>query len=73
MSLGPLALQVLLMTLQNAPPGLDYERDKRFSKVCKLVGSFKYPPVCIVLFIFCYFGSFLYVFLSPFLLYFPSD
>jgi hypothetical protein len=27
-------LQVLLMTLQNAPPGLDYERDKRFSKVC---------------------------------------
>lgn len=22
------------MTLQNAPPGLDYERDKRFSKVC---------------------------------------
>lgn len=26
--------QVLLMTLQNAPPGLDYERDKRFSKVC---------------------------------------
>uniref|UniRef100_A0A453RGQ0 Protein kinase domain-containing protein n=1 Tax=Aegilops tauschii subsp. strangulata TaxID=200361 RepID=A0A453RGQ0_AEGTS len=25
-------LQVLLMTLQNAPPGLDYERDKRFSK-----------------------------------------
>lgn len=29
-----LAIQVLLMTLQNAPPGLDYERDKRFSKVC---------------------------------------
>jgi hypothetical protein len=28
-------LQVLLMTLQNAPPGLDYERDKRFSKVCQ--------------------------------------
>ena len=27
-------MQVLLMTLQNAPPGLDYERDKRFSKVC---------------------------------------
>ena len=25
--------QVLLMTLQNAPPGLDYDRDKRFSKV----------------------------------------
>jgi hypothetical protein len=21
------------MTLQNAPPGLDYERDKKFSKV----------------------------------------
>ncbi|KAL6010962.1 hypothetical protein ACLOJK_001405 [Asimina triloba] len=26
-------MKVLLMTLQNAPPGLDYERDKRFSKV----------------------------------------
>jgi hypothetical protein len=26
-------LQVLLMTLQNAPPGLDYDRDKGFSKV----------------------------------------
>lgn len=33
-SLVYLLLQVLLMTLQNAPPGLDYERDKRFSKVC---------------------------------------
>lgn len=22
------------MTLQNAPPGLDYERDRKFSKVC---------------------------------------
>ena len=32
-------LQVLLMTLQNAPPGLDYERDKKFSKVC--VNPFK--------------------------------
>lgn len=55
------------MTLQNAPPGLDYERDKRFSKVCKLVRSFKYPPICIVFFIFCYFWSFLYISLSPFL------
>eukprot|EP00850_Spirogloea_muscicola_P006207 SM000029S10502 [mRNA] locus=s29:570534:577451:+ [translate_table: standard] len=27
--------QVLLMTLQNAPPGLDLERDKRFSKSFK--------------------------------------
>ncbi|XP_021888442.1 serine/threonine-protein kinase OSR1 [Carica papaya] len=26
---------VLLMTLQNAPPGLDYERDKKFSKSFK--------------------------------------
>nr|CAB3494183.1 unnamed protein product [Digitaria exilis] len=26
-------MKVLLMTLQNAPPGLDYERDKRFSKL----------------------------------------
>ncbi|KAL0380323.1 UNVERIFIED_CONTAM: Serine/threonine-protein kinase fray2 [Sesamum angustifolium] len=25
-------LKVLLITLQNAPPGLDYERDKKFSK-----------------------------------------
>ncbi|PIN04683.1 Ste20-like serine/threonine protein kinase [Handroanthus impetiginosus] len=25
-------MKVLLMTLQNAPPGLDFERDKRFSK-----------------------------------------
>jgi len=32
--ISPYLLQVLLMTLQNAPPGLDYERDKRFSKVC---------------------------------------
>lgn len=28
-----LVQQVLLMTLQNAPPGLDLERDKKFSKV----------------------------------------
>ncbi|KAK3132372.1 hypothetical protein QOZ80_6AG0520340 [Eleusine coracana subsp. coracana] len=28
-------MKVLLMTLQNAPPGLDYERDKRFSKSFK--------------------------------------
>jgi hypothetical protein len=26
-------MQVLLMTLQNAPPGLDYDRDRKFSKV----------------------------------------
>ncbi|KAK4400251.1 Serine/threonine-protein kinase fray2 [Sesamum angolense] len=26
-------LKVLLMTIQNAPPGLDYDRDKRFSKL----------------------------------------
>ncbi|KAF3777500.1 Serine/threonine-protein kinase [Nymphaea thermarum] len=32
-------MKVLLMTLQNAPPGLDYERDKKFSKV--LTHSFK--------------------------------
>lgn len=24
------------MTIQNAPPGLDYDRDKRFSKVTML-------------------------------------
>lgn len=33
-------LQVLLMTLQNAPPGLDYERDKKFSKVCVILRGF---------------------------------
>jgi hypothetical protein len=32
-------LQVLLMTLQNAPPGLDYERDKRFSKVVQILSA----------------------------------
>lgn len=25
------------MTIQNAPPGLDYDRDKRFSKVILLL------------------------------------
>ncbi|KAG8084126.1 hypothetical protein GUJ93_ZPchr0010g8755 [Zizania palustris] len=28
-------MKVLLMTLQNAPPGLDYDRDRRFSKLFK--------------------------------------
>ncbi|KAM3309509.1 hypothetical protein ACQJBY_030650 [Aegilops geniculata] len=28
-------MQVLLMTLQNAPPGLDYDRDRKFSKSFK--------------------------------------
>ncbi|KAH9605900.1 hypothetical protein KSS87_001597 [Heliosperma pusillum] len=28
-------MKVLLMTIQNAPPGLDYERDKKFSKAFK--------------------------------------
>ncbi|XP_009358697.1 serine/threonine-protein kinase BLUS1 isoform X1 [Pyrus x bretschneideri] len=28
-------MKVLLMTIQNAPPGLDYERDKKFSKSFK--------------------------------------
>ncbi|XP_012842087.1 PREDICTED: serine/threonine-protein kinase BLUS1-like [Erythranthe guttata] len=28
-------MKVLLMTIQNAPPGLDYDRDKRFSKSFK--------------------------------------
>ncbi|KAK9066034.1 hypothetical protein SSX86_015436 [Deinandra increscens subsp. villosa] len=28
-------MKVLLMTLQNAPPGLDYERDRKFSKSFK--------------------------------------
>ncbi|KAH7659588.1 Non-specific serine/threonine protein kinase protein [Dioscorea alata] len=30
-------MKILLMTLQNAPPGLDYERDKKFSKSFKEV------------------------------------
>ncbi|KVH95267.1 Protein kinase, ATP binding site-containing protein [Cynara cardunculus var. scolymus] len=30
-------MKVLLMTIQNAPPGLDYDRDKRFSKSFKEV------------------------------------
>lgn len=29
------------MTLQNAPPGLDYERDKKFSKVCVILRVLK--------------------------------
>lgn len=32
--------QVLLMTLQNAPPGLDHERDKKFSKVWQLLNNY---------------------------------
>ena len=28
-------MKVLLMTIQNAPPGLDYDRDKNFSKSFK--------------------------------------
>ncbi|XP_031406061.1 serine/threonine-protein kinase BLUS1 isoform X1 [Punica granatum] len=28
-------MKVLLMTIQNAPPGLDYDRDKKFSKLFK--------------------------------------
>jgi hypothetical protein len=27
------------MTLQNAPPGLDYDRDKRFSKVVMILSA----------------------------------
>ncbi|RWV89167.1 hypothetical protein GW17_00048703 [Ensete ventricosum] len=30
--LSQVTWQVLLMTLQNAPPGLDYERDRKFSR-----------------------------------------
>ncbi|KAL2551775.1 Serine/threonine-protein kinase BLUS1-like [Forsythia ovata] len=29
-------VKVLLMTIQNAPPGLDYDRDKKFSKNIEL-------------------------------------
>ncbi|GJW70112.1 hypothetical protein Tco_0127029, partial [Tanacetum coccineum] len=45
-------MKVLLMTLQNAPPGLDYERDKKFSKYAidlELAHGYapfsKYPPM----------------------------
>lgn len=36
------------MTLQNAPPGLDYDRDKRFSKVVLvlLVNSWAVNSFC---------------------------
>ena len=34
--------QVLLMTLQNAPPGLDYERDRKFSRVYSWCQSILY-------------------------------
>ncbi|KAL3835450.1 hypothetical protein ACJIZ3_010186 [Penstemon smallii] len=44
-------MKVLLMTLQNAPPGLDYERDKKFSKSfkqmiasCLVKDPLKRPP-----------------------------
>ncbi|KAG7016193.1 Serine/threonine-protein kinase fray2, partial [Cucurbita argyrosperma subsp. argyrosperma] len=39
-------MKVLLMTLQNAPPGLDYERDKRFSKDLPV---YFYPFSCLYL------------------------
>ncbi|KAL0913097.1 hypothetical protein M5K25_016529 [Dendrobium thyrsiflorum] len=32
-------MKVLLMTLQNAPPGLDYDRDRKFSKSFKEMAS----------------------------------
>lgn len=32
------------MTIQNAPPGLDYDRDRKFSKVC----LFFLPTRCVV-------------------------
>lgn len=38
------SFQVLLMTLQNAPPGLDYERDKKFSKVYIYKRGFDFQP-----------------------------
>ncbi|KAL0461688.1 UNVERIFIED_CONTAM: Serine/threonine-protein kinase fray2, partial [Sesamum latifolium] len=41
-------MKVLLMTLQNAPPGLDYERDKKFSReivaACLVKDPKKRPP-----------------------------
>lgn len=39
------------MTLQNAPPGLDYERDKKFSKVFLL---FKWYIVFIFIYASCF-------------------
>ena len=43
------------MTLQNAPPGLDYERDKKFSKVIWFVSSLPLYDISLipVLFVFC--------------------
>ncbi|KAI8024898.1 Protein VACUOLELESS1 [Camellia lanceoleosa] len=37
-------MKVLLLTLQNAPPGLDYESDKKFSKL-KICKSISYVAV----------------------------
>ena len=36
------------MTLQNAPPGLDYERDKKFSKVSRSVDTCEVSVICSV-------------------------
>ena len=34
------------MTIQNAPPGLDYDRDKRFSKVLEFfLARVDYTPL----------------------------
>ena len=38
--------QVLLLTLQNAPFGLDYERDKKFSKVCAYKCGYNFKCYC---------------------------
>ncbi|CDP12520.1 unnamed protein product [Coffea canephora] len=35
-------MKVPLMTIQNAPPGLDYDRDKKFSKASHQTGSIFY-------------------------------
>lgn len=33
------------MTIQNAPPGLDYDRDRKFSKVCLFFLPIRYTVV----------------------------
>ncbi|KAF2596666.1 hypothetical protein F2Q68_00008767, partial [Brassica cretica] len=40
-----LLIQVLLMTLQNAPPRLDYDRDKKFSKVSERLIDLQHKEV----------------------------
>jgi hypothetical protein len=41
------------MTIQNAPPGLDYDRDKKFSKVIMFFLAKVENEICTLLFSGC--------------------